>query len=89
MDPKFLEILVCPKTHKPLREATPGELSRVNQAIQEGKARNDAGVTVEERLESGLVPPEGNVIYPVRDDIPVLMAAEGIPLEPSQETTNP
>ena len=88
MDRKFLDMLVCPKTHKPLREATPEELARVNQAIQAGHARNDAGTAVEEPLESGLVPEEGNVIYPVRDGIPVLTTSEGIALEPSQETTD-
>ena len=81
MDPEFLKILVCPKTHKPLREATADELSRVNQAIQEGQAKNDAGETVEQPLESGLVPEEGNVIYPVRDGIPVLLTTEAIQLD--------
>ncbi len=81
MDPEFLKILVCPKTRKPLREATADELSRVNQAIQKGQAKNDAGETVEQPLESGLVPEEGNVIYPVRDGIPVLLTTEAILLD--------
>lgn len=81
MDPEFLKILVCPKTHKPLREATAEELSRVNRAIQEGQARNDTGEAVEQLLESGLVPEEGSVIYPIRDGIPVLLTSEAIRLE--------
>jgi uncharacterized protein YbaR (Trm112 family) len=36
---------------------------------------------VETPLESGLVPEEGNVIYPVRDGIPVLLTQEAIPLK--------
>jgi len=81
MEPDFLKMLVCPKTRKPLREASAEELDRVNQAIQAGQARNDAGATVETPLESGLVPEEGNVIYPVRDGIPVLLTQEAIPLK--------
>ncbi len=81
MDPDFLKILVCPKTRKPLREATADEISRVNRAIQEGQAKNDAGERVEQPLESGLVPEEGNVVYPVRDGIPVLLTTEAIHVE--------
>ena len=80
MDPEFLKILVCPKTKKPLREATAEELAGVNQAIQQGQAQNDAGEKVEQPLESGLIPEEGNVIYPVQDGIPVLLTSEAIPL---------
>ena len=79
-DPDFLKILVCPKTHQPLREATAEELALVNQAIQQGQAQNGAGKKVEQPLESGLIPEEGNVIYPVRDGIPVLMTPEAIRL---------
>ena len=81
MDPEFLKILVCPKTKKPLREATQEELAQVNQAIAQGQTQNDAGDKVDQPLESGLIPEEGNVIYPVRDGIPVLLTAEAIPLQ--------
>ncbi len=75
-----MKILVCPKSRKPLRKATAEELEQVNQAIRQGRTQNDAGEKVEEPLESGLVQQEGNVIYRVRDGIPVLLTSEAIPL---------
>lgn len=80
IDPEFLAILVCPKTKKKLRTATPKELEGVNATIRGGTARNRAGEVVKEPLQEGLVPEGEPVIYPIQDGIPVLLTQEAIAL---------
>ena len=67
MDPEYLSILMCPKTKGALRMATGDEVARVNAAVE-------AGTVEVERFEAGLVSENGNLIYPIRDGIPVLLA---------------
>lgn len=81
IDPDFLAMLVCPSTHEALREASAAELQAVNAAVAAGAARNRAGDVVAEPIEGGLVAPDGGVLYPIRGGIPILLAAEAIPLE--------
>ena len=54
-------------------------VKRVNEQISAGEARNRAGEPVREPLDSGLVPEGEDVLYPVRDDIPILLKDEAIP----------
>lgn len=81
VDPELLEILVCPETHQPLRQADEVAVQRVNDAIAAGRAKNVAGEAVGEAIEGGLVREDGRILYAVRDGIPVLLIEEGLPLE--------
>lgn len=87
IDPEFIQILRSPDTHKPLRRAEQAELERVNQLIGSGQARNRAGDPVNDALDEGLVPEGEAVVYPIRDDIPILLTHEAIPFDsgPSDE----
>ena len=78
VDPELLEILVCPETRQPVRMADDDLLERVNRSIREGGVTNRAGEEVAEPLEAGLVREDGEVIYPVRDDIPVMLVDEAL-----------
>lgn len=80
IDQELLEILACPATRQPLRLATADELARVNGLVASGACQNVGGARVEAALTEGLVREDGTVLYPVREDIPVLLIDEGIPL---------
>ena len=81
IDPDFLQMLVCPETRVPLRCAGSAELDRVNELIRSGRARNRGGDAVGETLEEGLVPDGEAVVYPIRDEIPILLRHEAILLD--------
>ncbi|MBT8396924.1 MAG: Trm112 family protein [Gemmatimonadetes bacterium] len=81
VNPELLEILVCPETKQALKVADEGILERVNLAVEGGDLRNQAGDRVKDRIEEGLVREDGNVLYPVRNDIPVMLLDEAVRLD--------
>lgn len=81
VDPELLELLVCPDTKAPVRLMEPDELAEVNRAIAEHRITTRGGDDVREPLEAALVREDGAVLYPVRDDIPVMLIDQAIPLD--------
>jgi len=82
LNPELLKILVCPETKQPLNLADARILERVNLAVAGGYLRNRGGERVKERIEEALVREDGGVLYPVRENIPVMLLDEAIPLDP-------
>jgi len=80
IDKELLQILACPQTHQSLSEADAATLERVNAAIAAGTLRNAGGKPVSEKLSEGLVREDRQIVYPIRDGIPVLLVDEGLPL---------
>lgn len=74
MRPELLELLCCPETRQVLREASAEQLARVNQP----DTANRAGRPVRLPIHAALVREDGAVLYPVWDEIPCLVAGEGI-----------
>ncbi len=81
VDPQLLEILVCPETKATVRLADPDTLESLNRAIEGGAVVNRGGEPVADRLEEGLLREDGRVLYPVRDDIPIMLIDEAIELD--------
>ncbi|HOK88977.1 MAG TPA: hypothetical protein PK379_03020 [Candidatus Hydrogenedentes bacterium] len=78
---ELLKILVCPETRQPVHLADASLVERVNSAIRSGGLKNRAGQVIEEPAHELLVREDGLIAYPVRDDIPVMLIDEGIPLD--------
>jgi len=80
IDPQILEILCCPETRQPLQPADAPLLERLNQDIKAGQLRNRGGQPVTRPCDGGLVREDGRYLYPICQDIPILLINEAIPL---------
>lgn len=80
IDQDLLDILVCPETKQPLRVADSGVLEQVNASISAGSVVNRGGEPVTVEVSEALIREDGDVLYPVRDDIPIMLIDESIPL---------
>ena len=66
IDKDLLAILCCPDT---------------KQAVSHGQLKNRANKLITEPLDGGLIRTDRKILYPIREDIPVMLIEEGIPLE--------
>jgi uncharacterized protein YbaR (Trm112 family) len=78
VDGKLLEILCCPVSKAPLKLLDPKKLDQLNGAIETGDALHINGEKIMEPLQEALITADGKVIYPVQDNIPVLLEEKGI-----------
>ena len=78
VDGKLLEILCCPVSKTPLTVLSPDKLEKLNSAIAAGEVLYVGGEGVQESLQEALITEDNKVIYPVQDDIPVLLEEMGI-----------
>ncbi len=81
LDPDLLDILVCPETKEAVHLADSEVLERLNASIADGEVRNRGGEEVQQPLEEGLLRADGQLLFPVRDGIPVMLLDEAIPLD--------
>ena len=78
IDGKLLEILCCPVSKTPLTRLPASRLKTLNEAISAGSVLYVRGETVEDPLREALITEDSKVIYPVIDDIPILLEERGI-----------
>jgi len=81
VDSELLKMLVCPQTKEPVALADAAVIDQLNARIQERNLLRKDGKPVTEPLESGLLRTDGKVLYPIRDNIPVMLVPESIPIE--------
>ncbi|HQR16494.1 MAG TPA: Trm112 family protein [Nitrospira sp.] len=81
LDKDLLAILCCPETKQAVVLADDLVIQKVNGAIERGLLKNKAQKPVTEKLDGGLVRSDNKILYPVREDIPVMLIDEGIPLD--------
>lgn len=78
MDKRLLDILCCPVSKRPLRPISREQLRVVNQAIAAGGVLKVTGEAQTRPLADALIRDDSQVIYPIDDGIPVLLADEAI-----------
>ncbi|MBM4121347.1 MAG: hypothetical protein FJ249_01970 [Nitrospira sp.] len=81
VDQELLAILCCPETKQDVALADDALVAKLNAKIEQGQLKNKAGQPVGEKLDGGLIRADKKILYPIREDIPVMLIEEGIPLE--------
>ena len=81
LDQELLDILVCPEDKTPVKPVEDAVLEQINAAIAAGTLKNRAGETVAEAADGGLLRADGAFLYLVRDDIPVMLIDEAVPMD--------
>ncbi|MFQ5600711.1 MAG: Trm112 family protein [Candidatus Krumholzibacteriia bacterium] len=77
----LLEILCCPVTKQPVEILSTEKLSELNEQISQGHIKDAGGNQVEDAVEEALVTADGKTIYRIDNDIPIMLAEQGIPTE--------
>ena len=81
VDQELLDMLCCPETKEDVSLAEAGVITEVNRRIEAGQLKNRGGEPVKEKMEAGLVRADRKYLYPIREDIPIMLIDEAIPLE--------
>ena len=81
IDKDLLAILCCPDTKQDVSLADEALIAKLNEAVSSGQLKNKANKPVAEPLDGGLIRADRKMLYPIREDIPVMLIEEGIPLE--------
>lgn len=81
VDTELLSILVCPENKTPVAVVEQEVVDRINAAIASGELKNRGGEVVESGIDSGLLREDGAYLYIIREDIPVMLIDEAIPME--------
>lgn len=81
VDKDLLAILCCPETKLDVSLADDALINKLNDAVGRGVLKNKAQKLVAELLDGGLIRSDRKILYPIREDIPVMLIEEGIPLD--------
>lgn len=79
MEPSLIELLRCPETRQKVSGPPPEILKQIMERFAAGEFRRSDGGTVEP-FETVLLREDGQVAYPVREGIPVMLIDEAIRL---------
>jgi uncharacterized protein YbaR (Trm112 family) len=78
IDKDLLAILCCPETKQDVSLASEPLVRQLNDRITKGQLKNKGGHVVSEKLDGGLLRADKKILYPIREDIPVMLIEEGI-----------
>ncbi len=81
VDQELLDILVCPENKSAVKLASDDVVEKINDAIQAKSLKNRAGEKIEEAIDAGLLREDGAYLYAIRDDIPIMLIDESIPMD--------
>jgi uncharacterized protein YbaR (Trm112 family) len=81
VDKELLDILCCPETKQDVVLVEGDVIAKINSRIKEGTLKNRGGDVIKEVIDAGLVREDKKYLYPIREDIPIMLIDEAIPFE--------
>jgi uncharacterized protein YbaR (Trm112 family) len=81
VDKELLDILCCPETKQDVVLVEGDVIARINNRIKDGSLKNRGGDVIKEAIDAGLVREDKKYLYPIREDIPIMLIDEAIPFE--------
>lgn len=82
LDPEFVDILRCPETRQRVFLGSPNLLKALNERVLQGQVASRSGEPIKKALDSGLIREDKQFLYPVWDDLPVMLISDSIPVPP-------
>lgn len=76
---ELLDILCCPETKQDLELIQGASITKINEAIGAARVTSRGGETVKEKIDCGLLRADRAYLYPIREDIPIMLIDEAIP----------
>jgi uncharacterized protein YbaR (Trm112 family) len=77
----LLEILCCPETKQDLTFIEGDSIRQFNEKIKTAHIKNRGGDEIKESIDAGLLRQDKKFLYPIRQDIPIMLIDEAIPYE--------
>ena len=77
----FIDMLCCPETRTSVVQVTEPLILKINDRIKKGLMKNRAGTLVAEPIDGGLLREDRQYLYPIRNDIPVMLIEEALPVK--------
>ena len=81
IDQELLDILVCPETKEPVSIGSEELIEKINEKINEKTLLNRGNRVVTQTIDGGLIRNDQKFLYPIRENIPIMLIEEAIPLE--------
>jgi uncharacterized protein YbaR (Trm112 family) len=78
---ELLQILACPESRQDLTIADNTVTQKINALIGQGLLYNRAKEKVVKKIDGGLIRQDRKYLYPIRENIPILLIDEAIGLE--------
>lgn len=75
------DILCCPETKQDIEYIEGEIIKKINKEIEKKALKNRAGQVIKEPIDAGFLRKDREYLYPVRDDIPIMLIDESIPFE--------
>jgi uncharacterized protein len=81
VDQKLLSILCCPETKQDVALVGEEVVRRINDRIKAGAVKNRGGDAVKDPIDGGLLRSDRKYLYPIREDIPIMLIDEALPFD--------